>query len=91
MKRDLDLIRKVVENLESSPNRNVHLGTLVRELKVGEHELSNNLDIAKDNELIAKAQGEANIDCYRLTWAGHDYLEALRKADKKPASLYENL
>ena len=81
MKRDMDLVRKVLFELENHDERDTWIGDFAVE-GVDEHTLSIHLRLMKEAGLI-EAQDLSSMQGIRykpkrLTWQGHEFLETIR-------------
>ena len=81
MKRDMDLIREILLAVENGPERgieNFKIGSFFRD------QIIHNIRLLKKAEYIEGAiyesdnAGVLGYRIFRLTWAGHDFLEACR-------------
>ncbi|WP_157651876.1 DUF2513 domain-containing protein [Burkholderia ubonensis] len=81
MKRNIDHIGLILGIFESSSLANLEVSEIaVGALAAGQADgeiISHHLMLCIDKGLVAS---QPNSNTYRLTWAGHDYLEAGRKS-----------
>ncbi len=77
MKRDMDLIRNLLFELEASGTIDIGTrGTRDRALREA------HIDLLKEAGLIefkCTRADNVTVSTYRLTWAGHDFLDQIRK------------
>ena len=82
MKRDMDLIRTIMLHLESFPDADLNLEEVVIEGHGDETVLGHLLLLREAGfiEMIYErfGGGESQIFIHRITWAGHEFLEAVR-------------
>lgn len=107
MKRNLDLIRLILIEIENASNKGLYLDDLVKALNVDIEIINYQVNLLHDAKFI-KLRGlvtvltpqstkydDFKID--RLTLAGHDYLDAIRsdtvwnKLKEKTGSLFTSL
>ena len=82
MKRDLDLIRAILLDIESKP-RSELLGRSFQIDGVGADEFSEAITLMLERGLIEGAtlrplKGAIQIANVRITWSGHDFLDSVR-------------
>lgn len=75
MKRDMNLIREILLQIEGSSSVSAPEGYSVKETNF---HLLLLLDAGFIEANVAKAFGETSIRVKRMTWDGHDFLEAIR-------------
>jgi hypothetical protein len=81
MKRDMDLIREILLSVEKSPEEGIENFTIV---SFSREQIIYHIRLLQDAELIEGklvGSGNAGIVWYgisRMTWAGHDFLDACR-------------
>lgn len=88
MKRDMDLVRKMLLNAEASDNRMFDIGLLewtdqdMRDLELNtilsEAELFH-LDLLEQGGLISKSIcPDSDVQMWEITWHGYEFLDAVR-------------
>lgn len=78
MKRDMDLIRRLLMKTEALPDANGHP---ISAEGYGAEEICEHLRLAQEAGLIEARflPGSAECASLRLTWAGHEFLDAARE------------
>lgn len=83
MKRDMRLIRKILEVMEAMPTE----GGAVEIPGVEQDVVEAHIHLLEDFEAVSYyVKDDLHEDMFRLTWKGHDYLGHLR--DEETASKY---
>lgn len=79
MKRDIDLVRQILQQIEERNPENADPGVLnVRVNSRSMAVVSGHLQIMCDAGLVGGMGPHSVISCERLTWEGHEFLEQSR-------------
>ena len=100
MKRDMDLIRKILLTVEAEDEDGQEGAEVINSIlsETSPHIVERHISMLEEEELIEKVfsvfsfgvldkhSGEASLqsygkDTWRLTWAGHDFLDTIRDDD----------
>ena len=95
MRRDLDLVRRILRSVADAPGP-VEIGALTTategRAKVGEHvRIMTEAGLVKASFFAADNDPYGRVTISRLTWAGQDYLAAVRPDDVWEAVKAEGL
>lgn len=80
MKRDMTLIKHLLELIEEENQNGMRETFKVWTSKMAEGHISMLLDAGFVQSVVVQADSEFDL---RLTWAGHDYLQSIRLVDFK--------
>lgn len=79
MKRDLELIRRILEEVESSEKCVIYdYSSDSARLEVSDSELIHNVRLMAEHGLIHAERTNRSVVLKSLTWKGHDFLENIQ-------------
>lgn len=79
MKRDLDLIKKILSSVEDSKNGASFLNAEIPEkFHVDLDTFLYHVNLLAEHQLLKKDEDREGVDLLGLTWKGHDFLDDTR-------------